>query len=474
MEGRPPIPSSPPAAPPVVDHRLMPPGVLPHHLQQWVLVGIAIVMIGILTMSGGVPKPRATTTTASPGAAALDPNQQRIQEYQRRIQEQAQRLTHEQAELTRARQAVAGASDADAGGPTGGRERRPSGATSASSTSTTVSLQQERAQREYRSLFADNVAFSQEHTARASSERRALSAALASQALAAASAPAAPGMGERSAVAPLWVPTTPPPGGVGPAVPVPSTPAAIAESGMRPVAPSNPSTPGSAPTRTGDESVADGRDHRSEPPARRAAEPTPSADTTFRLTEGTIIETVLTNRLDGTFAGPVNCLVTTAVYASDQQHLLIPAGSHVLGEAKPVNTFGQSRLAVVFHRLLLPNDRRIDLHDFHGLNQVGDIGLHDQVDRHYAQIFGASLAVGAIAGLAQARTTVGLDATAVDVYRQGASANVAQSSARILDRFLNILPTVTIREGHRIKVYLSNDLELPAYREALPTAGGRP
>jgi type IV secretion system protein VirB10 len=195
---------------------------------------------------------------------------------------------------------------------------------------------------------------------------------------------------------------------------------------------------------------------------------------TFRLMEGTIIETVLTNRLDGTFAGPVNCLVTTAVYASDQQHLLIPAGSRVLGEAKPVNTFGQSRLAVVFHRLLLPNETRIDLHDFHGLNQVGDIGLHDQVDRHYAQIFGASLAVGAIAGLAQARTTVGLDATAVDVYRQGASANLAQSSARILDRFLNILPTVTIREGHRIKVYLSNDLELPAYREALRTAGGRP
>jgi type IV secretory pathway VirB10-like protein len=168
----------------------------------------------------------------------------------------------------------------------------------------------------------------------------------------------------------------------------------------------------------------------------------------------------------------VNCLVTTAMYASDQQHLLIPAGSRVLGEAKPVNTFGQSRLAVVFHRLLLPNGTHVDLHDFHGLNQVGDVGLHDQVDRHYAQIFGASLAVGAIAGLAQAQTTVGLEATSLDVYRQGAASNLAQSSARILDRFLNILPTVTIREGHRIKVYLSNDLELPAYRDAISTPGG--
>ena len=98
----------------------------------------------------------------------------------------------------------------------------------------------------------------------------------------------------------------------------------------------------------------------------------------------------------------------------------------------------------------------------------------DQVDRHYAQIFGVSLAIGAVAGLAQVQTGVGLDATALDGYRQGAAANVAQSSARILDRFLNLLPTVTIREGHRIKVYLSNDLELPAYRDTPVTTGGRP
>ena len=192
-----------------------------------------------------------------------------------------------------------------------------------------------------------------------------------------------------------------------------------------------------------------------------------------------MIETVLTNRLDGTFAGPVNCLVTTAVYAPDHQHLLIPAGARVLGDARPVTTFGQTRIAVVFHRVLLPNGARIDLETFHGLSQIGETGLRDEVDRHYAQIFGASLAVGAIAGLAQAQTSIGLDATALDVYRQGAAANLAQSSARILDRFLNLLPTVTIREGHRIKVYVSSDLDVPAYVDDVTrlrphTPGARP
>jgi type IV secretion system protein VirB10 len=191
----------------------------------------------------------------------------------------------------------------------------------------------------------------------------------------------------------------------------------------------------------------------------------------YRLHEGTFIDTVLTNRLDGTYTGPVNCLVSTPVYASDYQRLVIPAGARVLGEARAVNTFGQSRLAVTFHRILLPNGARIDLNQFHGLNQVGDLGLRDQVNRHYAQIFGASLALGAIAGLAQGRTSVGIGASGVEVYRQGIAASVSESSARVLDRFLNLLPTVTIREGHRIKVYMSSDLEIPAYRETIATGG---
>jgi type IV secretion system protein VirB10 len=181
---------------------------------------------------------------------------------------------------------------------------------------------------------------------------------------------------------------------------------------------------------------------------------------------------VLTNRLDGTFTGPVNCLVSVPVYARDQ--LVIPAGARVLGEARAVSTFGQSRLAVTFHRALLPNGTSIELDEVPGLNQAGDLGLVDQVNRHYGQIFGASLALGAIAGFAQAGTGYGFDATSLDAYRQGIASNVSQSSTRVLDRFLNLLPTVTIREGHRIKVYLTRDLELPAYRPAPAAAGGRP
>lgn len=204
------------------------------------------------------------------------------------------------------------------------------------------------------------------------------------------------------------------------------------------------------------------------PPADKSketrAEPGPAAKT-YRISEGTVIESTLVNRLDGEFSGPVICLVTTDVYSRDRQHVLIPSGTRVLGAVKKVDATGQRRLAIAFHRMILPNQRSVSLINSQGLNQLGETGLRDRVNNHYLQIFGVSLAIGAIAGFSQANTRYGLDASAADVYRQSAGASVAQSSLHILDRFLNALPTHTILEGHRIKVYLTGDLDLPAYND---------
>ena len=183
----------------------------------------------------------------------------------------------------------------------------------------------------------------------------------------------------------------------------------------------------------------------------------------YVLFEGTILETLLINRLDGSFAGPVSCLVTSAVYSHDRQHLLIPAGSKILGEASKVDTFGQARLAVAFHRLLMPDGYSVSLDQFKGLDQAGATALKDKVNNHYAKIFGASLAIGILGAGAQLGTGSVLTQTGAERVQQGFGTGLAVSAERILDRFLNILPTITIREGSRVKVYLSNDLLLPDY-----------
>src|SRR5205823_3573283 len=188
-----------------------------------------------------------------------------------------------------------------------------------------------------------------------------------------------------------------------------------------------------------------------------------AAGKTYILFEGTVLESVLINRLDGQFSGPIDCLLTNDIYSHDRQNLLVPSGTKILGETKPVEAFGQTRLAVAFHRLIMPDGYSVNLDQFKGLNQIGDTGLRDQVNNHYLRIFGASLAIGALGAVAEAGTGSALTASGTDVMRQGLGQSMAQSSARILDRFLNILPTITIREGHRVKVYLADDLALLDY-----------
>ena len=70
---------------------------------------------------------------------------------------------------------------------------------------------------------------------------------------------------------------------------------------------------------------------------------------------------MLLNRLDGTFSGPVTCLVTTPVYSHDRQAVVIPPGARLLGSVAPVQGWGDARLAVSFHRLVLPTDAELFL-----------------------------------------------------------------------------------------------------------------
>jgi type IV secretion system protein VirB10 len=183
------------------------------------------------------------------------------------------------------------------------------------------------------------------------------------------------------------------------------------------------------------------------------------------LLEGTVIDTVLTNRLDGSVAAPVNCLVTSPVFSHDGQFVIIPAGARVLGETKPVQSFGETRLAVAFNRLVMPDGSTYRLDQFMALNDIGQAGLTDQVNQHYRSTFGASSAVGLITGLTQFLGTKGMNSASGGTVVIAGSAGdaTAQATAQTFNRLLNRVPTVTIREGHRVKVYLTSDLHLPAY-----------
>jgi type IV secretion system protein VirB10 len=194
-------------------------------------------------------------------------------------------------------------------------------------------------------------------------------------------------------------------------------------------------------------------------------ETTPADGPLHRVLEGTLIDTVLTNRLDGSVAAPVNCLVSTPLYAANGQDVLIPAGARVLGETKPVVSFGETRLAVAFDRLVLPNGRTYTLDHFLGLNAIGDAGLRDQVNQHYKSTFGVSAAIGLINGFAQfVGGGFGTRTNGTVIITGNVGDATAQAAGQTMGRMLNRLPNITIREGHRVKVYLTSDLQLPVYQ----------
>jgi type IV secretion system protein VirB10 len=187
----------------------------------------------------------------------------------------------------------------------------------------------------------------------------------------------------------------------------------------------------------------------------------------YLVYEGTVLDTILMNRLDGDAAGPVKVLVSNPLYSHDRQHVLIPDGTVVLGEAKKIGAAGigqQRRIAIVFHRLVMPDGYSVDLDQFHGLDQIGEEGAKDKVNNHYLEIFGTSIALGVVAGASEIEEGGGTISTSgTQAFTTGTAASVSQSATTILDRFMQIPPTITIREGHRIKVYFTQDMLLPAY-----------
>src|SRR5579864_6530208 len=148
---------------PIVDHRELPPGVMSRQLPRWVLLAVVVVMIGILAIGGGPVRPKPPGSAPSTPPVATDANQQRIEEYQRRIQEQAERLAQEQVALAETKEAVVTPIEAAGGSSAAARARRSAGPAEGPSSAPdglgAASLRQEQAQREYRSLFADSVAF---------------------------------------------------------------------------------------------------------------------------------------------------------------------------------------------------------------------------------------------------------------------------------------------------------------------------
>ena len=182
----------------------------------------------------------------------------------------------------------------------------------------------------------------------------------------------------------------------------------------------------------------------------------------FVLQAGSVIPAALITGIRSDLPGQITAQVTQHIYDSPTGSMvLIPQGTRIIGEYSNDVTFGDRRVLLVWNRLIFPNGRSIVLERQPGADTQGYAGLEDGVDYHWwdlAKAAGLStlLAVGA-------ELTMDDDERLIQAIRNGAQDTINDAGQQIVQRQLQVAPTLTIRPGFPVRVIVTRDLVLEPY-----------
>jgi type IV secretion system protein VirB10 len=184
---------------------------------------------------------------------------------------------------------------------------------------------------------------------------------------------------------------------------------------------------------------------------------------------GTIISASLVTGLNSDLPGFVIAQVTENVYDSvSGRYLLVPQGSRLVGRYDNVVAFGQQRALVVWQRIILPDGGSILIDNLPATDAGGYAGLEDQVDQHTWKLLkGVALAtllgVGSQLAVGTSSSTSS-DSDLVKVLQQSVASTTNRAGQRLVERNLNVQPTMTVRPGWPLRVIVHKDLVLRPYR----------
>lgn len=187
----------------------------------------------------------------------------------------------------------------------------------------------------------------------------------------------------------------------------------------------------------------------------------------FVIQSGTVIPAALITGVRSDLPGQITAQVTETVYDSPTGRVrLVPQGARLIGIYDSQVSFGQSRVLLVWTRLIMPNGRSIVLERQQGADAGGYSGLEDEVDNHWAELFKAAmlstiLGVGAELG---SGADTGSNTDIIQALRLSAANSLNQTGQHVVRRNLNIQPTLTIRPGFPVRVIVNRDLVLEPYR----------
>lgn len=184
----------------------------------------------------------------------------------------------------------------------------------------------------------------------------------------------------------------------------------------------------------------------------------------FVVQAGTIIPGALITGIRSDLPGQITAQVTENVYDTPTGRArLIPQGARLIGSYDSQVAFGQSRVLLVWTRLMMPNGRSIVLERQPGADTAGNAGLKDEVDNHWSELFKAAT-LSTLLGVGTELGASGNDSDIIRALRRGAGDSLNQAGQQVVRRNLNIQPTLTIRPGFPVRVIVNRDLVLEPYR----------
>lgn len=190
----------------------------------------------------------------------------------------------------------------------------------------------------------------------------------------------------------------------------------------------------------------------------------------YEVKAGTVIPGVLITGLNSDLPGQVVAQVSQNIYDTKSgNYLLIPQGTKITGSYNSAVTFGQKRAMVQWERLIYPNGASISI-NFAGVDQAGYNGFQDKVNNHYLRTFGQAALISMFSAGGQIATNSGNN-TSGDTQSNGQTLSQelgrqwSQTGQELINRNMNVAPTITVRPGYRFNVMVSKDVILRPYKK---------
>ncbi|MES0097596.1 TrbI/VirB10 family protein [Mesorhizobium sp. M0019] len=201
-----------------------------------------------------------------------------------------------------------------------------------------------------------------------------------------------------------------------------------------------------------------GPDRRTVSPDRLAEKASP-----YIVQAGTVIPAALITGIHSDLPGAITAQVTENVYDSPTgSYLLIPQGARLIGQYDSQVAFGQSRLLLVWNRLIMPDGTSIVLERQQGADTQGFSGLEDEVDHHWGQMFRAA-ALSTLLGIGTSLGSSDDESEIAKAIRESAQDSASDIGQQIVRNQLNVQPTLTVRPGFPVRVIVNRDLVLVPY-----------